>query len=276
MIKHLHGKLKIIAAGLLFFCSLFSLPDLHAADMDFNTAYNDTQVSAEKTVSFIKPVTIPDIPSRGYYRDSLTPRFSWVNFFAAKMLEKKESFPWNTPSIIEEDQFDQIGGMQYELYEGEFRHIDYIRKDIVKNLVPKTAEELLKQTRTGRKLDLLARKLASYFTIQYLKTEDEGGGLHLPGHMESEESHAARDIYGVSLSARLFNDVDSNPLEYALELNSFYLSTALNVQYEPADSRLEMSLRDIRLEEFLGCRAAIEFVSKPSEVYGLIKISFDF
>lgn len=271
MIKSINRNVAILVAGAFFIFSLFSIPYSHCSGLDFNATYYGAQGTTETYLPLSSQETLSDISSRSF----LTPRVSWVNFFAAKMIENREIFPWDTPTPIEEDRFDQVGGMQYELYEGEFHHIDYIRQDIVKNLIPTTAEELLKTTRTGRKIDRFSKKVASYFTIQYLETYD-GSEFKLPGRMVDEKLDDNEDLYGISLSARLFNDVNSSPFEYALELNSFYLSTMARLQYEPADVRFLLTLTDSRFEEILGCRTAFEFVSEPSEIYGMIRIFFAF
>lgn len=245
--------------------------------------------------SLNNPEYFYDLPSRGFYKSALTPRFSWVNFFAAKMIEKRDSFPWSVPNPVEEDWFEEVGGMQYELFEGEFRHVDEIRRDLVVDLLPKVAEDLLKRTRTGRKLDQISRKIASYCTVQYLKTEDERSAFYLPG----EPSHRSRrfleesqplfgkvssdlgssdikDLYGTSLTIRPFNDVNSNPLEVAIEVNSFYMTTMTRFRYEPSEDRLTLSLTDSRIDRLLNCRAALEYASEPDETFGVFRLYFNF
>ncbi|MBF0200043.1 MAG: hypothetical protein HQK66_01795 [Desulfamplus sp.] len=304
MIKIIQHRQTVMAAGLFFLFISFSIPVEICTALDFHSALHS---SSTKRLHSLDSPEYPDYnlstssrdnfyalsPKDRYHTTSL-PTFSWVNFLSAKMMEKRDVFPWSTPDIIQEDRFDEVGGMNYELYDGEFRHIDTIRQDIVTELAQGTAEELFKKTRTGQKLDMLSRRIAGYLTVQYLKREDSGSEFIMPGRSSvsqsvqvknqmylSEpasggESHGSGDIYGLSFSVRLFNDVNSNPLEYALELNSFYLNTMLRIRYEPADERSSLSFTDRRFQEILDCRAALEFVSEPRETYGILRLYFDF
>ena len=262
---------------------------VYSADREVPVAEYGNYNGTDPTYALSNPDYFYDLPSRGFYRNALTPRFSWVNFFAAKMIENRDIFPWSTPNPIEEDRFDEVGGLQYELFEGEFQHVDEIRRNIVEDLFPKAAEELLKKTRTGKKLDQLSRKIASYCTVQYLKSEDDETTLYLPGHQSIQGRHLKdasrapiqdademKDLYGTAFTIRPFNDVNSNPLEVAIEVNAFYLTTMTRFRYEPSEERVSFSLTDTRVDAFFDCRAALEFASEPDETFGVFRLYFNF
>lgn len=278
MIKHHDNYLKKTVLSVIFICTALSVSYVHCSDeVDIDFGHRAYLESVQKSFSFLKYQDSSDSFLKREQQNSL---ISWVSHLGVKMVESKNFFPWNTQTLTEDDPFnDEVSGMQYELYEGEFQRIDYIRKDIVKALIPRTVEELLKKTRTGKKLDLLSRKLSSYFTIQYLKPEyGNSGEFHLPGDVQEEHNRSQNinNSYGLSLSARLFNDINTDPLKYAIDLNAFYLSTSLGIVYEPDERKLQLTLSDWKLEELLGCKAALEFVTEHSETYGVIKIYFDF
>ncbi|SLM27392.1 hypothetical protein MTBBW1_10051 [Desulfamplus magnetovallimortis] len=306
MIKIIKIKMTIMAAASFF---LFGISFVYASGLSFSASslYPDNQDVSDNAFAYsmqdYSGSLSSNFASKGVYQNSSELHFSWLNFFALKMAESKDVFPWNTPTTIEEDRFDEVGGMQYELYDWEFQHVDYIRQDLVRSILPGIAEDFLKRTRTGRKLELLSRKISGYFTVKYMKTSDSGSRFFMPGHSDNSESsfytnkdrsdiknhinmsgyitgedteEESLNLYGSSLSVRLFNDVNSNPLEYALELNSFYLTTMTIFRYEPAEKRLTFTLTDSKLEKILDLQTAFEFVSEPVETYGIVKIFFDF
>ena len=77
----------------------------------------------------------------------------WFDSLSAKIIKEKELIPWNNDFSSHQEKFFQSGGMHYELYDGEFRHIDYIQQKMVGKAIPKIAEQIIIETRIGQKID---------------------------------------------------------------------------------------------------------------------------
>lgn len=201
----------------------------------------------------------------------------WFDSLSAKIIKEKELIPWNNNFSSHQEKYFQSGDMDCKLYDGEFRRIDYIQQKMVEKAIPKIAEQIILDTRTGQKIDKLGKKISTFFKIAYLRNSNSKKTvLYLPGQKTTKTIDSLEKNYGVSLCTHIFSTTEVSPMKWTWELNSYFHGTEAKTTYNLRDSELKLKLTNNKLNQYIKAKTNMEFTTDSSETKILITFGIDF
>ncbi len=197
--------------------------------------------------------------------------FLFIESLTAKLLENK---PWLVQLNDQEDNFGKHGSAErYAIYKGEVREEDYIRRDIVVQVLSSAVAETVEQTPFGVKFKQMGELIANYFKIEYSKDVSGEAGLYLPGQV-SEKGNGKE--YKIKLFTDFYADSDTLKGNFSVSLYTEYHDMLANSTYDAGDQELSIEISNRDLNEYLGMKLELDYINKPDERSGLLKVSLGF
>ena len=202
--------------------------------------------------------------------------YTLLEFLWAKMVDENSFLHWNNGVLFEEGDYFQPSVLEHELYKGKFKEIRYIRKKMAEKYVSKMAEKVLMETRIAKKIDKFAKDISRHMRIRYVKpTNDENALLYLPGQDRVSPFNDQDKQYEIVFSAHLYDQLPGIRFGCSMEINSNYYGMGSNLEFIPGNGEFGMEVTSHRLNNYLGGRTSLEFVTSEDDVSTMVRFSLE-
>ncbi|MFO7750897.1 MAG: hypothetical protein R6V54_12475 [Desulfobacteraceae bacterium] len=227
-------------------------------------------------------------PSPGHPSDLTTPPLNqtdsndpaqkeWFKALSSKLVKEKRILAWCDDVSLQQKRHFEFNGMDYQLYNKEFRHTSYLEPKMMERAFAKTAEHLVLTTRAGEKLNRFAEKIASFFQVSYVKLSDSQEGiLNLPGEKPGLRGKEKKKIFELSFSTRIFSTAEADPMKWTWDAAASFHDFRADTSYEPTANELTLEFSNSRLNGYLNGSAEIEVSQDPWETKYAVSFSIDF
>ncbi|GAB6143383.1 hypothetical protein [Desulfocicer niacini] len=258
-------KKYIVAAGIMAALSLLLLGAVLAADSLPLTHQSNYETSFEAYSNQFQsrmPLENED-------------DYTLLEVLWSKMVDETRFLPWNNGELFEEGAYFQPGAMEYELYKGKFREINYIREKMAEKYVVEMAEKVSMEIPIVQKMDKLGKKISRHLRMRYLKTgKYEKPLLYLSGQALNSQTNEQEKLYEIIFSTHLYDQLPRIMPGFSMEINSSYYGISTNMEFIPGNGECGMEVTSHLLNTYIGGRTSLEFVTGGGEVSSMVKISF--
>ena len=170
---------------------------------------------------------------------------------------------------------------EFTWYDGDFREVAEVRRELAVNLVSGAAADTLEKTAPGRWVRALEAAVERYSRVSYRRPEGaEAGHFLLPGQVRPENP-AAEDPVAVTAGARLHLDSDDLAPEVTFTVLADYFGYRCRFLMNPLQGEAGLFLAAEALDRLFGLRAGLGLSfdragEEENALAGVVRFSGDF